>query len=177
VPPGEETQKLLNDLSEQLLGLRFPHNGRPVITDLREGQDVYRGPFAHRAPDVITFMDVGNPHPSYSAREVFRDSLVTTGAHKRDGIFIAWGPGIRRNHSLGRAHIVDVAPTSSYSIGIPLTPEMDGEVLDIFDQGLDLSKVSDRRGTSMLPHEKDVTYTPEQESEIKDKLKSLGYLD
>jgi len=177
VSPGEESQKILNDLREQLLGLRFPHNGRPVITDLREGQEVYRGPFAHRAPDLITFMGVGNPHPSYFAREVFRDSLVTTGAHMRDGIFIAWGPGIRQNHSLGRVNIVDVAPTATYTLGIPLTPEMDGEVLDIFEQGLDLSRVSDRRGTSMVLQERDMTYTPEQESEIKDQLKSLGYLD
>ena len=177
VSPGKESQKILNDLREQLLGLRFPHNGKPVITDLREGSEVYHGPFAHLAPDLITFMDVGNPHPSYFTREVFRDSLVTTGAHKRDGIFIAWGPGIRQNHSLGRAHIVDVAPTATYTVGIPLTPEMDGRVLDIFDQGLDPLRLSDRRGTSMLSQEGEMTYTPEQESEIKDKLKSLGYLD
>jgi hypothetical protein len=54
---------------------------------------------------------------------------------------------------------------------------MDGKVLDIFEQGLDLLRISERQGTSMLSQEKDMTYTPEQESEIKDKLKSLGYLD
>jgi len=177
VPPGEETQKILNDLREQLLTLRFPHSGKPVVTDLREGTEVYRGSFANRGPDLITFMDVGNPHPAYFTREVFRDSLVTTGAHKKDGIFIAWGPGIRQNKSLGRAHIVDVAPTASYSIGIPLTPEMDGGVLDIFEQRLDSLKISERRGTSMLSQERETPYTAEQESEIKDQLKSLGYLD
>lgn len=177
VSPGEETRKILSNLREQLLTLRFPHNGKPVFTDLQEGTEVYRGSFAHRAPDLITFMDVGNPHPAFSAREVFRDSLVTTGAHKRDGIFIAWGPEIRQNQSLGRTHIVDIAPTTSYSIGIPLTPEMDGRVLDIFEQGLDPLRMSERQGTSMVSQERDMTYTPEQESEIKDKLKSLGYLD
>jgi len=177
VSPGEETQKVLNDLREQLLTLRFPHNGKPVLTDLREGTEVYQGPFTHRGPDLITFMDVGNPHPAYFTREVFRDSLVTTGAHTRDGIFIAWGPGIRQNESLGRANIVDIAPTASYSIGIPLTPEMDGRVLDIFERGLDPLRMSERQGTSMISQEGDMTYTPEQESEIKDKLKSLGYLD
>jgi hypothetical protein len=54
---------------------------------------------------------------------------------------------------------------------------MDGRVLDIFDQGLDPLRLSDRRGTSMLSQEGEMTYTSEQESEIKDKLKSLGYLD
>jgi len=120
--------------------------------------DVFRG-------QVVLFCDL-----LPDARSVVR-------AHKRDGIFIAWGPEIRQNQSLGRTHIVDIAPTTSYSIGIPLTPEMDGRVLDIFERGLDPLRMSERQGTSMVSQERDMTYTPEQESEIKDKLKSLGYLD
>jgi predicted AlkP superfamily phosphohydrolase/phosphomutase len=177
VMPGRESEKVLDELTEQLLTLRFPHNGKPVFTQVKRRWEVYVGPFADKAPDLITFMDVGNPHPAYLTGTLFRDSLVTTGGHQKDGIFVAWGPGICQNHSLGRANIVDVAPTATYTVGIPLTPEMDGRVLDIFDQGLDPLRLSDRRGTSMLSQEREMTYTSEQELEIKDKLKSLGYLD
>jgi predicted AlkP superfamily phosphohydrolase/phosphomutase len=177
VTPGKEADLLIEELKRQLLELKFPHNGRPVFTDMKGGKQVYHGPFAANAPDLVTFMDVGNPHPAYHAKSLFGDSRATTGAHRKDGIFIAWGPGIRENHPLGRANIVDIAPTACYTLEIPLTSEMDGVVLEIFKEGLDIHRLSRVRGTSMVKKGEQVTYTPDQESEIKRQLKGLGYLD
>jgi hypothetical protein len=54
---------------------------------------------------------------------------------------------------------------------------MDGVVLDIFEEGLDAVKLSARQGSSMIKEAGQTTYTSDQESEIKRRLKSLGYLD
>jgi len=60
-----------------------------------------------------------------------------TGSHKKEGIFLAWGKGIQKGKQLERASIMDITPTVCYSLGIPRTMEMDGSVLDIFEEGLD----------------------------------------
>jgi predicted AlkP superfamily phosphohydrolase/phosphomutase len=177
ITPGKEATILLAELREQLGELKFPHNEKPVFTRVEEGKNVYRGPFVDRAPDLVTFMDVGHPHPAYREKTIFSDSPITTGDHRKEGVFIAWGKGIRQGQILRRANIVDVTPTVCYAFGTPLTPEMDGVVLDIFEEGLDAVKLSARQGSSMIKEAGQTTYTSDQESEIKRRLKSLGYLD
>jgi hypothetical protein len=71
---------------------------------------------------------------------------------------------------------MDIAPTVLYALGIPLTPEFDGAVLDLYEEGLDGEKLSQRQGSSMVKDDSQTEYTPEQEEEIKNRLKGLGYL-
>jgi predicted AlkP superfamily phosphohydrolase/phosphomutase len=176
VSTGKEATHVFRELTDELLKLRFPHNGKPVFTHIESCQDVYIGPFVEKAPDLVTFMDVGSPHYSLHVEALFGESRITTGSHRKDGIFIGWGQGIKQGQRLQKAKIVDITPTVLYCLGIPLTPEMDGRVLDLFEKGLDLSRVSDRRGTSFLKGEERPAYTPEQEGEIENRLKGLGYL-
>jgi predicted AlkP superfamily phosphohydrolase/phosphomutase len=176
VAPGQDTQKLLEKIKQELLDLKFPHNGKPVFIQVEENRNVYRGPFADRGPDLVTFMEVGNPHFSHSVKSCFGESQVTRGGHKKEGIFIGWGLGIKRGCRLKEASIMDIAPTVLYTMGMPLTPEMDGVVLDLFEEGLDEEKLSQRQGSSMVEEERKTEYTPEQEAEIENRLKGLGYL-
>jgi predicted AlkP superfamily phosphohydrolase/phosphomutase len=176
VVPGQETQKLLETIKLELLDLKFPNNGKPVFFRIEEGRNVYKGPFADRGPDLVTFMEVGNPHFSHRVKSCFGESRGTRGGHKKEGIFIGWGAGIRRGCRLRDASIMDIAPTVLYALGIPLTPEFDGAVLDLYEEGLDGEKLSQRQGSSMVKDDSQTEYTPEQEEEIKNRLKGLGYL-
>lgn len=172
-----EANKLIDDLIGELNQLKFPHNNKLVFTDIKLSRAVYHGPFVERAPDLITYMDVGEPHPAYNVKTLFGDSFSTTGAHKKEGIFIAWGKGIKNGECLESANIADITPTICYTLGIPLTPEMDGKVLDIFEGGLDSCKIDERGGTSMRKERAQEIYRVDQESEIKKRLKDLGYID
>jgi hypothetical protein len=62
-------------------------------------------------------------------------------------------------------------------LGIPLTPEMDGDVLDIFDEELNQARISERRGTSGRHGIETAPFTSEETSEIEAKLRGLGYLE
>jgi predicted AlkP superfamily phosphohydrolase/phosphomutase len=58
-----------------------------------------------------------------------------TGSHRPDGIFIAYGEGIKRKLDVPGAHIYDIFPTIFYLQNLPVPPNMDGKVLtDIFTE-------------------------------------------
>jgi len=63
-----------------------------------------------------------------------------TGSHDRrqpaawDGIFIAAGPGIRPGTLVEGATVLDVAPTLAYLLRLPVSRELPGVVLDIFEE-------------------------------------------
>jgi arylsulfatase A-like enzyme len=98
------------------------------------------------------------------------------GDHDLDGIFVATGPGLKRGERIESAALMDIAPTALYLVGVPIPEDMDGQVLDLF---------SDQRLRTTPPtYEQDQTaygvseyaYTPEEERQVEEQLRSLGYL-
>ena len=177
VAHGREAESLIEELTNLLTPLKDPYDGKKVFTDVQRKETVYAGPHADKAPDLVTFMEAGTPRPSFRAREVFGALQKTTGAHRKEGIFLAWGEGIKKGKRLERASIMDITPTVCYSLGIPRTIEMDGAVLDIFENGLDPKQLSERSGTSVREQRGEIPFTSEETSEIEAKLRGLGYLD
>ncbi|HID63216.1 MAG TPA: hypothetical protein EYP49_10815 [Anaerolineae bacterium] len=173
VTPGDAYEHLLDNIQEILLAERDPANGQPLIESVMRGKDSYVGPWVELAPDVLFV-----PSPGYMpAREAHLQSLRwQRGDHDLDGIFVTAGPGIKCGGKIDGAALVDVAPTVLYLTGAPIPEDMDGQVLDIF---------ADQRLTSIPPkYEKsrpadyeaaEYTYTQEEELQIEEQLRSLGY--
>jgi hypothetical protein len=96
--------------------------------------------------------------------------------HIHEGIFVAWGDNIRRGFDAGTKDIQDVGPTILYMAGLPLAPDMDGDImLDIFRSDY----VKDRprfvnNGYRDIP--KEMVLDVEDRESLRKKLKSLGYI-
>jgi predicted AlkP superfamily phosphohydrolase/phosphomutase/tetratricopeptide (TPR) repeat protein len=84
---------------------------------------------------VIVLSDHGF-HPDHLRPKVLPNEPAGPAAeHRRFGMFVAAGPGIRRDELLGSASLVDVAPTILALYGLPVGRDMDGRVLtDLFEQ-------------------------------------------
>jgi tetratricopeptide (TPR) repeat protein len=55
--------------------------------------------------------------------------------HRQFGIFVAKGPGIRKDERIYGANLLDVCPTLLHLFGLPVGEDMDGKVLlDIYDK-------------------------------------------
>jgi len=119
---------------------------------------------------------VCHERPSYG--EVFVDADTSSGTHSRNGIFVAWGPGIKSAADFTRPpNLRDVGPAALYSLGCPLTEDMDGRALsEIFSQpedvrrtGTSYRKLDDATGRSV--------YSDNEEAALKERLRGLGYIE
>jgi predicted AlkP superfamily phosphohydrolase/phosphomutase len=132
-----EADAVSDEIARGLTGLRDEERGRVAIRGVARARDVYRGAFAHQAPDLVV---------RFAA--AYRVSWATALGGIPDGTFEnnerKWGgdhiidpdlvPGVlfmnRRFHEEG-AHIVDLAPTLVGALGVPRGQQMEGR--DLFD--------------------------------------------
>jgi predicted AlkP superfamily phosphohydrolase/phosphomutase len=101
-----------------------------------------------------------------------------TSGHAREGIFLARGPSFR-DGDVEDAHITDVAPTVLHALGYRLPETMTGDVLDVF--AADAAAAALEHERYAFVGEDAITEGgvdgEEQEDEVKDRLRELGYLE
>jgi len=109
------------------------------------------------------------------------DVAVGIEMHREDGIIFVSGPGIKRGGSIAGASVLDVTPTVLALAGLPVARDMDGRPLTevmsstFLDRYpvvyVDSYEVGDGPDGDLTPIESPV------DEEIKEMLRSLGYID
>ena len=141
VEPGEEYEKLRNYIIRELYNLRDPETGEKVIEKALKREEVYSGPYLNNAPDILVLTkDQEYISDSSPYGDIFSRNTNEIHTHKMNGIFIAYGPDIKRGQIKG-ARIIDIAPTILHMMDIPVPEDMDGRVLkEIFKEDSDIAR-------------------------------------
>ncbi len=104
-----------------------------------------------------------------------------SGRHKREGIFVFYGRGIRKGvnksrNGMLRAHILDITPTVLYLSGFSVAEDMPGKIIrDVIDEGFLKAhpvKTTATYNRGIKTADEDTTI----EESTKEQLKSLGYI-
>lgn len=108
--------------------------GETPIQSINMRDEVWWGPYARNAPDIILTPEYGyeiSPRhvPSTLEKpEKFGDTR--TGTHRPEGIFIAHGPDIRKNYKIDHCiQTWDIVPTLLFMLDKPIPSYMDGRVI------------------------------------------------
>ncbi len=121
----------------------------------------------------------------FSAKKDGKQSLreklgghIWKAAHDINGIFMAFGKDIRPIQV--DANILDITPTILHIMNIPIPYTLDGVVLKaIFDTNSDIynraDKIDQIEKKEEINEEQEIL-TKEEESEIMERLKGLGYM-
>jgi len=175
VAAGAAYERLLDDIQELLLAQRDPATGQPIIEAVLRANEVYHGPEAAQGPDLLLL-----PAEGYAFAKGAKGHLQTyqwfMGDHALDGIFVAAGPGLKRGATIDNAALIDLAPTVLYLAGVSIPSDMDGHVLNLFaDQRLTMTPpIYDQAASTYQSH--GYNYTPEEEQDVAEQLRGLGYL-
>ena len=181
--PAEQYKSFRAGLIEELLTVREPETGTPIIKKIMTREEAFPGPHNEQAPDLTlvmedhSFISIVNKTPSIVQRPEI------AGTHYPEGIFIAHGPGINKGCQLAPLSIVDVAPSLLYSLGLAIPRDMDGKLASgIFAE----SYTGQHPCTIGPPTVNPDTYvaktkpdepSPEEEKLIFEQFKALGYME
>ncbi len=104
--------------------------GERVITDIRTREEAFPGAMMEQAPDLLlTLRDHGFVSIKNEAPAVLTlDEKI--GTHHPDGVFIAYGPDIKKGEKVEQRSIVDVAATLLYSLSLDVPEDFEGKVAE-----------------------------------------------
>jgi predicted AlkP superfamily phosphohydrolase/phosphomutase len=134
---AEDADAFCERLAADLAALTYADTGGRVVRRVRRTRDLYQGEHLDLLPDLLVEWDdsrrlgsttCGNPRGSEVRIRSPKAGLVEgvngycrTGDHRREGVFMALGPGIGRGRLDRRVSIMDFAPTFCALLGAELT--------------------------------------------------------
>lgn len=181
VQPGKEYQDLREEIATRALEIRDPRTGESVVERVYLREELYSGALLEKAPDLVLqsrnweYMAFG--HADFGASHIVEPIFGMSGHHRPDGVVFLAGEGIKEGVKLEGASIMDLAPTILYSMGIHVPSDMDGRVLSEAFTAEFLSRVEVEYSDESTDREvgRD-DYSEDDEEEIRERLRGLGYV-
>ncbi len=100
--------------------------------------------------------------------------------HREFGIFVAKGPGIKRDERIYGASLIDIGPTVLHAFGLPIGDDMDGRPLvEIYEQPVEVKRIpnwEDVPGHCGM-HPPGWCMSKEDSQELVQQFVALGYIE
>lgn len=179
VQPGDEYDNLVNDFMVKLKTLKDNQTGEQIVTAIFRREDLYSGPRLTQAPDLIIQF-------SYDYQVVFRplrrqliESITPprTGDHRREGIFMACGPGIAPKSIKRTLELTDVTRTLFSLLEIPCPANYEGSLIhELLDENFQEYQTDNDLGELSLERDQHRDNSDEDFEKSKELLENLGYM-
>jgi predicted AlkP superfamily phosphohydrolase/phosphomutase len=134
VEPGEEYERLRDELIADLRALVDAETGEPAAVEVMRREELIEGPHAGDLPDIFVRWAPGRflhavRHPRVG---VVHESMhdVPYSEHDDNGFLIGAGPHLRADGNGLVPHVCDIAPTALALMGTPIPEDMDGRPLE-----------------------------------------------
>jgi predicted AlkP superfamily phosphohydrolase/phosphomutase len=182
IEPGTQYESVMKQIIEKLRALKDPDTGEGLIGPIWRREDLYTGPHTDQSPD-IQFLPSDMTNKPLGTLDLTSNKFITpvygnSGDHRMHGIFIGRGPEIKQGLRVQNARIIDYAPTILHSFGVEIPSDMDGRVMEeVFtEEYLQKNPVRTYDASGYVEPEKAITISDEESDEIRERLRSLGYL-
>jgi predicted AlkP superfamily phosphohydrolase/phosphomutase len=124
VMPGRDFDALCERLAAEILEIVNLETGAPIADRVFRAEDMYSGEYLGFLPDVLVEWNQDSPVRSIGSDRIGRlegiDPYTRTGDHRKGGIFVAIGPGIRPGKLERTVDVTDFGPTIASMLGVEL---------------------------------------------------------
>ncbi len=176
VEAGAEYERLRDEIIQCLRELKLA-NGTPLVEHIWKKEEIYHGAHLAEAPDILflprNLETIAFGDFEFGSNRVIEPSYGVSSSHRMNGVFVANGAGIKEAGEFSGAHLIDVAPTILHLMGLPVPTDMDGCVLTSILSDTRTVKVSGSSETRPVTTE---GYSAEEEAEVIERLRDLGYI-
>jgi len=183
-------ESLIKFITERIGELKDPRTNEPVIKRILRREEIFHGPYADQAADLILdWWEASHFSSSPSFPEQTTEPAVMIrerkppedsewgGTHRLHGILIVRGPAFRKNVEIEGARLLDMAPTILHLLGQPVPDDMDGHVLEeLFEPSFLAQNPVQRRSGDGSGWQQQVAYSAEESAIVEQRLKDLGYI-
>jgi len=170
----QDYERVRDELYAALDEFRDPATGTNPIGKIYRKEEVMRGEHFDSAPDLLLV-----PAPFYSlthAKGMVEDADWLSGDHRLEGVVVATGPEVTPGPLKETAYLQDLGPTSLAALGVSSGVPRDGAVLASFvGEGVELEVETSEQATT--GDEAGGGLTSDEEGEIEDQLRGLGYVE
>jgi predicted AlkP superfamily phosphohydrolase/phosphomutase len=181
VVPENQYETIREQIIERLRALEDPLTGECWAGSVFRREEIYEGPLIGDAPDIAFLpadmrqLPLGNA--DFTSNKFMVDAFGISGCHRMNGVLIARGSSIKRSCRVDSASIYDIAPTLLYLLDQNLPDDMDGRVLSEAIAERHLSANPMRTVTaSANGRASEVEFSPEENADVLERLKQLGYV-
>ncbi len=194
VVPPLRAETLLDTVTERLLAWRDPFDGKPVVEGVSRRAELFEGPFAAASPDLVVHLrrPDGYTYCSMSSAGGFERrplrrmtsaemsgvrGTTMSGSHRRDGICVIRGAGVRPG-ARDAGGIADAGATLLALAGLAVDPRADGRVWKdiVLPVTAAPSDAVTAEQTSAVT-DSQVAYDVDQQREVEERLRALGYVE
>jgi predicted AlkP superfamily phosphohydrolase/phosphomutase len=186
VAPGPEYEALRDRIIGGLRSLVDPE-GQRVFESVQRREELYRGPFVERAPDVVAVCTPGFGIIFESLGRELREralfgpfeELGYTGTHDPLGIYLFAGPAMAGAGERGELPIEALTPAILHLLDVPVPRDLEQPVCAELFHPEYLRAHPVRIGDAVAPSASgDAGWrSKEDEARIADHLRALGYLE
>lgn len=120
------TEQLIEKIRDILANITNPKNKEKIISDIWLADEIYGGVVKQPAPVLLFLPKEGYGFNYALSREIWMKGEWKA-VHKRNGLFLAYGPDFANNNYIGEMSIYDVAPTLLYLYNIKVPSYMEGK--------------------------------------------------
>lgn len=159
-----------------------PETSTPIVDLVARREEVFDGSYVADFPDIIMILKpeyVGGG--SLAASQLIEQHIpFRSGEHRPDGIFAAIGPHVQSIADVPALNLVDISATVLYLLNVPIPDDFDGRILyEILNPGY--LENNPPRFQQVQAKEDEITsdtlYSQDEEAEIVERLRSLGYME
>ncbi|MFN2489111.1 MAG: alkaline phosphatase family protein [Actinomycetota bacterium] len=185
----EDYESVRQEIIDRMSSAVCVKTGQPLVRRVLRREEAYSGPYVERSPDlVVQWMDEGAcfdiRYPDGTNHKLQKQHLpddpfdhLVNGGHDQYGIVALLGPGVKAGH-IEDAQIADVAPTVLFLRDAAIPSDVDGKVLtDAFDEEVRSARTTRRGAEATMKPDEGAGYSEEEEAEIRERLRSLGYVE
>jgi predicted AlkP superfamily phosphohydrolase/phosphomutase len=184
-PNGSVTEEEYNSVRDAIVGrlraLKDTQTGEQWVGQVFRREDLYNGPMVQDAPDIaflpadMRHLPLGNA--DFTSNKFMVDAFGISGCHRMNGVMIASGQAIKPGTRLALASIYDMAPTLLYLLDQDVPDDMDGRVLSeaISEEHLHAKPIR-LNAPNQREEPGELEFSPEENVEMIERLKQLGYI-
>ncbi|MEX2030624.1 MAG: alkaline phosphatase family protein [Anaerolineales bacterium] len=189
VVPADERRTFVDKLKDELSEIKEPYTGERLFTNIFSSDELYYGPAAGYAPDIIldaygsqwnirTRQPAPHKGRQHSRYFITFDQDRDYGWHSPDGVFVFSGRAVQPSQTAQGAHLMDVPATLLHMCDVPVPEDWDGRVMfDLLAPELSRRPLRTQPGDAGPKTLEENGYSSEEADLMVDHLRALGYLD